>query len=208
MYFSYSGQIELRSEEARRFKALSSRLQAEAAESAEAFGLPIIEPPYYGAKENAMKRNFEVYGKPIMFFHIAPLGAARFKDLDWQLRATPGGLTNASPQFTNQLDFMGDTLRNVYDRFVDLRDSREIHPHYFVVIDRTDFLKEGVLGIHLDCHANVSEGLQVGVARCHANMAAIWGVSISHNGVEEWERMKNSETINFGPDALHGPAVR
>ena len=206
-YVSFTGQIEPGSENARKVKKLLDGFHTEAAESAEAFGLPIMVPPYYGVAEDYLRQNFEVFKKPIMVFHTAPLGGNEFEHLEAQFRATSFSLVDPQPHFAEQPDFTGDSLRDVYDSFVDLRDKRDIHPNYFIVVDRTKFMIEGVLGVHLDCNPRGWESSQLGVARCRANVAAKWGVYISRGGVEAWERMKRSERSYLGLDSLHAPTA-
>ena len=101
-------------------------------------------------------------------------------------------------------------MREIFDAFLVLREEDEsVQPFYFIIADRVDFGKEGVLGVCLDV-SQEGEG-DVGVARCDVEMAGDWGMQILE-GVVGFEEMKEFEAANWdgeiqgedlGPEARH-----
>jgi hypothetical protein len=82
-------------------------------------------------------------------------------------------------------------VRDVFDAFLALREEdQSVQPFYFVVADRADFGKEGVLGVCLDV-GQEGEG-DVGVARCNVEWAGEWGEQMLA-GVVGFDEMKECE---------------
>ncbi len=122
-------------------------------------------------------------------FHTAALTPTNREKLERLVNS--GSSSSMHSKLAPTPDFSDQSLRNIYEHFLELRELNDsIQPFYFIVADRVDFVKEGVLGICLDC----SQGgdFDVGVARCRVDMADSWGAQF-HNGLVDWEEMKEAE---------------
>ncbi|KAG9203773.1 hypothetical protein G6514_002388 [Epicoccum nigrum] len=127
--------------------------------SLEALNLPSHSPAFTedrGPLDAPNPANF-------LIFHTAPLTPSLRIALENAINASPSALSVCklapAPDFSS-----APSLRQVFDAFLALREEDEsVRPFYFIVANRADFGKEGVLGVCLDVSQD-GEG-DVGVAR-------------------------------------------
>lgn len=114
--------------------------------------------------------------------------------------AEDGGGGNGNSVLSSQVSKFvneGSTLRDVYDYHVKARDEDvTVHPLYFVVADRADWKKEGLLAVHLDCGYGEEED-RVGVGRCGVDWAGSWGVNLDIGNMD-WVDLKEMEEQEWG----------
>ncbi|RYP25519.1 hypothetical protein DL768_011483 [Monosporascus sp. mg162] len=118
--------------------------------------------------------------------------------------AEPAGTGNSvlSPAARSG-EHAGRPLRDVYEHHLRARDAGEnadeestVHPLYFVVADRPDWKREGLLAVHLDCGYGEEED-RVGVGRCGVDWADSWGANIDIANMD-WMELKEAEQEEWG----------
>ncbi|RYP17300.1 hypothetical protein DL765_004591 [Monosporascus sp. GIB2] len=99
----------------------------------------------------------------------------------------------------------GRPLRDVYEYHLRARDAGEdadekstVHPLYFVVADKADWKREGLLAVHLDCRYDEEQD-RVGVGRCGVDWADSWGVNLDVVNMD-WMDLKQAEHEEWGGD--------
>lgn len=174
--------------------------------SREALNLPSHAPPFTQDRGPLDAPNPAKF----LIFHTAPLTPSLLLKLENTINSSsPSGLSACklapAPDFSS-----ASSVRDVFDAFLALREEdQSVQPFYFVVADRADFGKEGVLGVCLDV-GQEGEG-DVGVARCSVEWAGEWGEQMLE-GVVGFEEMKECEAAvwggevegeGLGPEARH-----
>lgn len=136
--------------------------------SLEALNLPSHAPPFTQDRGPLDAPNPAKF----LIFHTALLTPSLLSALENAINSSPSGHSVCklapAPDFSSAF-----SVREVFNAFIALREEDEsVQPFYFVVADRADFGKEGVLGVCLDAGQD-GEG-DVGVARCGVEWAGDW----------------------------------
>jgi hypothetical protein len=99
-----------------------------------------------------------------------------------------------------QPNFFGSTLRDVYDRHIQLRNERkDIHPSLFIAVDQEDYQTGGVLIVDLQVMASDGQSV-VGVLRCAHDDADLYCANLDIGNMNFVDYKEEEQRLWRGDD--------
>ncbi|CAD0021443.1 unnamed protein product [Aureobasidium pullulans] len=155
--------------------------------------LPFYPPEGSGEARDSDHSDFAVYS-------LVPQNDAGRQSLLHDLNT--GDMANGFCCLAPSPDFADRTIRDVYDYHIEAakQDDNSMHPHFFIVADKEDWKKNGVLVVYLLVDRSLhSEGdgdedgfeFVVGVGRCSVDEADCVGCNLDIANVG-WDELKES----------------
>lgn len=126
------------------------------------------------------------------------------------LKELESDINEAEDSTTNSIlitkpDFSSNTLRDVYDHHLRLRDENDkIHPTLFVAVDQRDYQEKGVLVVDLQVTTHTSQTV-IGVLHCGYDDADLYCANLDIANMSFFDYKEEEQRLWCGDDPYENP---